>query len=66
MIWSGGSSSFSCWFGALGKLVQFEDILNHVKPCLKGVGAVISTNRHILKKMLLSSYIVKFLLAPMT
>lgn len=40
MIWGGRSSSFSCWFGALGKLVQFEDILNHVKPCLKGVGAV--------------------------
>lgn len=46
MIWDGGRSSFSCWFGAplvilaLGKLVRFEDTLNHVKPCLKGVGAV--------------------------
>lgn len=46
------------------KLARFEDSLNHMKPCLKGVGAI-DFNQQTHKKMLLS-YIVKFILAPMT
>lgn len=47
------------------KLARFENSLNHVKPCLNGVGAV-NFNQQTHKKNASLSYIVKFILAPMT